>query len=62
MMRFELLVALFFISLVDAVVPLPIFGFIALYIVLKRPPWFLRLVLKIYRRGPQGRKLAKKDH
>lgn len=55
MVKLKLLIALFFLSIVDAVVPLPLFGFIALYITLQRPPWFLRLVLDIYRSGHKPR-------
>lgn len=62
MVRFKALVVLFFLSIIDALIPLPVFGFVALYVILNRPPWFLRLVLDIYRGGHERRNVAKNDH
>jgi hypothetical protein len=35
-------------SVVDVVIPIPILGFILIYIVLERPPWFKDVVAKVY--------------
>ena len=42
------LIGLIFISVVDAVVPLPIIGAVLIYVVLQRPPWFIDVVQEIY--------------
>ena len=44
----KILLPLIALSLVDAVIPLPILGCILIYVVSYRPPWFLRLVRGIY--------------
>ncbi len=46
--RTQLLLTLIALGLVDVVIPIPILGLILIYVVLKRPPWFLRRVREIY--------------
>jgi hypothetical protein len=36
-------------GLIDVVIPLPIVEILLIYVVLKRPPWFLERVHDIYR-------------
>jgi hypothetical protein len=47
----QLLLTLIMLGLVDVVIPIPIIGLTLIYVVLKRPPWFLRMVREIY--GPE---------
>jgi len=35
-------------SIVDAVIPVPIVGLILILILLQKPPWFQRLVREVY--------------
>jgi len=42
------LVALTLITVID-ILPVPILGMLAFYIILKTPPWFLNTVTKLYR-------------
>lgn len=44
----KLLISLSALSLIDAVIPFPILGCILIYVVLYRPPWFVKLVRDIY--------------
>jgi hypothetical protein len=37
-------------SLADVVVPLPVLGFILLWVVATRPPWFWRIASEVYER------------
>lgn len=43
----------------DTLIPLPLFGFFALYLLIRRPPWFARLVRKIYRSSGNTKNMAK---
>lgn len=44
-----LVVMLVLISIVDALIPLPIIGLILLYVIMDRPAWFREAVREIYR-------------
>ena len=35
-------------AIIDIVIPVPIFGLIALYVVLEKPRWFYELVQEVY--------------
>ena len=35
-------------SIVDAIIPIPVIGIILIYVVLQRPPWFKNTVSQIY--------------
>jgi hypothetical protein len=37
-------------ALVDAIIPVPIFGILLIYVLLARPPWFRSLVDDVYGR------------
>ena len=42
------LIGLIVLSIVDAVIPIPIVGLILLSIILQKPPWFRQLVYELY--------------
>lgn len=42
------LIVLAVLSIVDAVIPVPIVGLILILIFLQKPPWFQRLVREVY--------------
>lgn len=42
------LIALIVLSLVDAVIPIPILGIILIFVLLQKPPWFQDLVREVY--------------
>jgi hypothetical protein len=44
----RLLIALIALSLVDAVIPIPILGIILIFVILQKPPWFQDLVRQVY--------------
>lgn len=44
----KLLLALVFLGIIDAVIPIPITGLILIYVVFQRPPWFMDIVREIY--------------
>jgi hypothetical protein len=46
--RTKTIFALILLGIVDAVIPLPIIGFILIYVILQKPPWFLDLVKEVY--------------
>jgi hypothetical protein len=48
MTRKRLIAILAGLAVLDLVVPLPILGLALLWVVLERPPWFLRLVDEVY--------------
>lgn len=48
--RSKYLLGLVVLCLIDVVIPLPISGAVLIYVILKRPPWFLETVEQIYRR------------
>jgi putative effector of murein hydrolase LrgA (UPF0299 family) len=43
------LIGLVLLSIVDAVIPIPIVGLILLFVILQKPPWFQQLVHELYR-------------
>lgn len=47
-LKTKTLIALVGLSLVDAVIPIPILGIILIYVVLQRPTWFLDVVRELY--------------
>ena len=49
--RTIVLIALIVLSIVDALIPLPIVGLILIYVVMARPPWFSDLVSRVYGRA-----------
>jgi putative effector of murein hydrolase LrgA (UPF0299 family) len=42
------LIALVVLSIVDAVIPIPIVGMILIFVFLQKPPWFQELVREVY--------------
>jgi hypothetical protein len=42
------LIGLIMLSIVDAIIPIPIVGLILILVILQRPPWFQRLVQELY--------------
>jgi putative effector of murein hydrolase LrgA (UPF0299 family) len=42
------LIALIVLSLVDAVIPVPIVGIILIFVLLQKPSWFQDLVREVY--------------
>ncbi len=46
--RTKLIIALSIFGILDVVIPIPILGFILLYVVFQRPPWFRDAVNEIY--------------
>ena len=42
------LIALIFLGIVDAVIPIPILGLILIYVLIQKPAWFKDLVQEIY--------------
>lgn len=44
----RIILYLILLAVLDTAIPLPIIGFILIYAVLKRPPWFKDLVQRIY--------------
>jgi hypothetical protein len=42
------LIGLVVLSIVDAVIPIPIVGLILIFIIIRKPPWFQRLVHELY--------------
>jgi len=47
----KVLAVLILLSLVDAVIPIPIVGVMLIYVIMARPPWFPDLVARIYGRA-----------
>lgn len=45
--RIKLIVGFVFLEIIDFF-PLPVTSLVALYIVLKKPPWFKNLVMELY--------------
>lgn len=48
MTKFKALGWLFLISVLDALIPLPILGFVLVYVIFRRPAWFWDMVKEIY--------------
>ena len=46
--RIKSIIALIFLGVIDAVIPLPVIGIILIFIIFMRPPWFRDMVMKIY--------------
>jgi len=42
------LIGLIVLSIVDAVIPIPIVGLILIFIIIQKPPWFQQLVHELY--------------
>ncbi len=42
------LIALIVLSIVDAVIPIPIVGIVLIFVFLQKPPWFRELVREVY--------------
>ncbi|MBW1676014.1 MAG: hypothetical protein JRF30_00400 [Deltaproteobacteria bacterium] len=42
------LIGLVGLSIVDAVIPIPIVGLILIFVILQKPPWFQKLVGELY--------------
>jgi hypothetical protein len=42
------LIGLIVLSIVDAVIPIPIVGLILIFVILQKPPWFQELVRELY--------------
>jgi hypothetical protein len=47
-LKTQTLIALIFLSIVDAVIPIPIVGIILIFVLLQKPPWFQKLVREVY--------------
>jgi len=43
------MIALIFLGIIDAVIPLPVIGIILIFVIITRPPWFRDMVKEIYR-------------
>ncbi len=46
------LTGLVLLAVVDMIIPFPILGVILVYVVLQKPPWFIRRVREIYADHP----------
>lgn len=46
--KIKSILTLIFLGIVDVVIPIPIIGLIAIYIIIQKPPWFLEFVQEIY--------------
>lgn len=42
------LIVLIVLSIVDAVIPIPIVGIVLIFVFLQKPPWFQKLVREVY--------------
>ena len=47
-LRTKSLIYLVSLSIVDAVIPIPIVGLILIVVILQKPPWFQKLVHELY--------------
>ncbi len=47
-LRTQSLIYLVGLSIVDAVIPIPIVGLILIFVILQKPPWFQKLVCELY--------------
>ena len=48
-LKTRLLIALSVIALLDMVIPIPFTALLLLYVVLEKPPWFLKWASEIYK-------------
>ena len=44
----QFLIGLVVLSIVDAVIPVPIVGLVLFFVFLQKPPWFQKLVTELY--------------
>jgi len=44
----RILTILIIFAIIDVVIPVPITGIILIYVLLKKPPWFIEITHKIY--------------
>lgn len=47
-LKTQTIIGLALLSVVDIVIPIPILGMILIFVVLQRPPWFLKTVRELY--------------
>jgi hypothetical protein len=47
-LKTQSLIGLIVLSIVDAIIPIPIVGLILILVILQRPSWFQRLVQELY--------------
>jgi len=47
-LKTRFLIGLVVLSIVDAVIPVPIVGLILFFVLLQKPPWFQKLVSELY--------------
>jgi hypothetical protein len=47
-LKTQSLIGLIVLSIVDAIIPIPVVGLILILVILQRPPWFQRLVQELY--------------
>ena len=47
-LKTRLLIGLVVLSIVDAVIPVPIVGLILFFVLLQKPSWFQKLVTELY--------------
>ena len=47
-LKTRILISLAGLSIVDAVIPIPIVGLILIFVILQKPPWFHKLVGELY--------------
>jgi len=46
--KIQSFVVLIVLSVVDAVIPIPIVGIVLIFVFLQKPPWFEKLVREVY--------------
>lgn len=47
-LKTQSLIVLAILSIVDAVIPIPIVGLILFFVFLQKPPWFYSLIREVY--------------
>jgi len=47
-LKTHFLIGLIVLSIIDAIIPIPVVGLILILVILQRPPWFQRLVQELY--------------
>ena len=47
-LKTQFLFGLIVLSIVDAIIPIPVVGLTLILVILQRPPWFQRLVQELY--------------
>jgi hypothetical protein len=48
-LKTQSLIILAVLSIVDAVIPIPIVGIVLIFVFLQKPPWFHKLVREVYK-------------